>query len=60
MSLLPPGHGERVDDPLQQSTMEEWERGRLNPAPLSRAAVDKITAGVTVLSQGASTATGDR
>ncbi len=51
MSLLPPGHGERADDPLRQSTVETWQGGRLHPAPLSRAAVDKIAARVAVLSQ---------
>ena len=51
MSLLPPGHSERADDPLRTSTVQSWESGRLHPAPLSRAAVDKIAAGVTVLSK---------
>jgi len=60
MSLLPPGHGERADDPMRNSEMENWERGRLHPAPLSRAAVDRITASVTVLSQGASRTAGNR
>ena len=51
MSLLPPGHSERAGDPLRTSTVRTWESGRLHPAPLSRAAVDKIAADVTVLSQ---------
>jgi acyl-homoserine lactone acylase PvdQ len=51
LSLLPPGHGERADDPLRGSTLKTWESGRLHPAPLSRSAVDKLAATVTVLSQ---------
>jgi penicillin amidase len=51
MSLLPPGHGERADDPLRQSSLDTWKGGRLCPAPLSRAAVDTIAAKVEVLSQ---------
>jgi hypothetical protein len=51
LSLLPLGHGERADDPLRGSTLKTWESGRLHPAPLSRSAVDKLAATVTVLSQ---------
>jgi penicillin amidase len=51
LSLLPPGHGERVDDPLRWSNLKTWESGQLHPAPLSRTAVDKIAAAVTMLSQ---------
>jgi len=51
MSLLPPGHSERAGDPLRTSTIGTWGSGRLHPAPLSRAAVEKIAADVTVLSK---------
>jgi penicillin amidase len=51
MSLLPPGHSERPDDPLRTSTLGLWGSGRLHPAPLSRAAVDRIAAGSVVLSK---------
>ena len=51
MSLLPPGHSERANDPLRTSTIGTWESGQLHPAPLSRAAVEKIAADVTVLSK---------
>jgi penicillin amidase len=50
LSLLPPGHSERTDDPRRRSALQSWQRGTLHPAPLSRAAVDKIAAEVTVLS----------
>jgi acyl-homoserine lactone acylase PvdQ len=50
MSVLPPGHAEGADDPMRSSTLGIWESGRLHPAPLSRAAVDKVAAAVTVLS----------
>ena len=42
-SILPPGQSERFDSKRRTSTIELWEQGRLHPAPLSRAAVEKIT-----------------
>ena len=44
MSVLPPGHAERADHPDRTSTMKLWESGQLHPAPLSRAAVERIAA----------------
>jgi len=44
MSVLPPGHSDRRDDPRRASTMKLWETGRLHPAPLSRKAVERIAA----------------
>jgi len=52
MSLLPPGHSEWPDDPRSRSTLTRWEAGTLHPAPLSRAAVDKLATGRKVLSAG--------
>jgi acyl-homoserine lactone acylase PvdQ len=52
LSLLPPGHSERPDDPLRTSTVPLWESCQLHPAPLSRAAVDRVAAGTRVLSPG--------
>ena len=52
MSLLPPGHSDRADEPLRASTVGSWQGGKLHPAPLSRRAVDKISVGVTVLADG--------
>lgn len=43
MSLLPPGQSERPADASRTGTMRLWEQGRLHPAPLSRAAVERIT-----------------
>ena len=43
LSLLPPGQSERIDDPARTGTMDLWSRGELHPAPLSRAAVERIT-----------------
>jgi len=51
MSLLPPGHGERTDDPYRTSTVKLWEKGQLHPAPLSREAVEKIAAERVTLSR---------
>lgn len=45
MSVLPPGHGERADDPMRASTIKLWEAGKLHAAPLSRGAVEKIAVG---------------
>jgi len=42
MTVMPPGHGERADDPMRDSTYRLWADGKLHPAPLSREAVEKI------------------
>jgi penicillin amidase len=49
-SICPIGHSDRPDSPHRLSTMEGWGTARLHPAPLSRAAVEKITAARTRLS----------
>ena len=51
MSILPPGHSDRAEDPLQTSTMKLWRKGRLHPAPLSRKAVGAIAASTVMLSK---------
>jgi penicillin amidase len=42
MSLLPPGQSERTDDPARRSTMDLWAGGKLHPAPISRAALERV------------------
>ncbi len=42
-SILPIGSSEDPQGPYRFSTYGDWARGRLHPAPLSRAAVEKIT-----------------
>lgn len=44
LSLLPPGHSDRPEAPEHRSTWELWAQGRLHPAPLTRPAVERITA----------------
>ncbi len=51
MSILPVGHGERIDDPLRSSTLGLWRDGKLHPAPLSREAVEKIAVSRRLLSK---------
>ncbi len=41
-SLLPPGPSERADSPVRGVNVEPWTRGELNPAPLSREAVEQL------------------
>ncbi len=41
-SILPPGNGERPGSPQQAVNTGAWVRGELHPAPLSRAAVERI------------------
>jgi len=48
-SLLPPGPSERPGDPMRTVNVQAWARGELNPAPLSREAVQRITQSKTVL-----------
>jgi len=44
LTLCPIGHSDRVESPWRTSTMTLWAEGRLHPSPLSRLAVEKITA----------------
>jgi penicillin amidase len=48
-SLLPPGHVEDTDSPYFNNTVPLWQAGQLHPAPLSRAAVERIATSRTVL-----------
>jgi penicillin amidase len=41
-SLLPPGPTERPEDVLRTVNVEGWLAGQLNPAPLTREAVDRV------------------
>ncbi len=41
-SICPIGHSDRPDSPYRTSTMELWGAARLHPAPLNRAAVERI------------------
>ncbi len=43
LSLLPFGNSERPDSPCRFASWAEWVRGGLRPAPLSRAAVEKLS-----------------
>ncbi len=42
LSLCPIGHSDRPDSPYRTSTMKLWGEAKLHPAPLSRAAVEKL------------------
>lgn len=48
-SLLPIGTSERPGDPSYRSTYALWAEGKLHPAPLSRAAVQRLAAHRQVL-----------
>jgi len=50
LSLLPPGPSERPESPWRTVNSKTWAAGKLHPAPLSRAAVDKISESTVVLS----------
>lgn len=41
-SVCPIGHSDRPDSPWRKSTLTLWREGTLHPAPLGRAAVEKI------------------
>lgn len=43
-SICPIGHSDRPASPYRTSTLSLWSDGQLHPAPLSRAAVEKIAA----------------
>jgi acyl-homoserine lactone acylase PvdQ len=49
LSILPIGHSENPDSRHHRSTYNLWSQGKLHPAPISRAAVDRITATRVVL-----------
>lgn len=51
-TLLPPGQSERVDSPYRISNWKLWETGSLHPAPLSRAAVERISTSTTDITPG--------
>lgn len=42
-TILPVGASERPESPFRFSAYSDWAAGRLHPAPLSRAAVERIT-----------------
>lgn len=48
-SLCPIGHSDRPESRFRTSTMELWGSAKLHPAPLSRSAVEGITAERTTL-----------
>jgi len=49
LSILPIGQSERPGHASRTSTLELWSESRLHPAPLSRAAVEKLTLARQVL-----------
>ena len=49
MSLLPVGQSEHPASPWRLCNYALWEQGRLHPAPLSRAAIDKLAVSRTTL-----------
>lgn len=48
-TICPIGHSDRPGGPFRQSTMTLWAEAKLHPAPLTRAAVEKIAAQKRVL-----------
>lgn len=48
-SICPIGHSDRPDGRFRQGTLALWGESKLHPAPLSRAAVEKIAVERTVL-----------
>ncbi len=44
LTICPFGHSDRLDSPFRTSTLNLWAEAKLHPAPLSRPAVEKITA----------------
>jgi penicillin G amidase len=48
-TICPIGHSDRPDSPSRTSTMALWAAAKLHPAPLSRDAVERITAQRTQL-----------
>jgi penicillin amidase len=52
MALLPIGQSEQPDNPARTSDYDLWSQSQLRPAPLSRKAVEPITASRTTLMPG--------
>ena len=50
-TICPIGHSDRPESPDRSSTMGLWGKGELHPAPLSRAAVDRIASRRTLLAE---------
>ena len=50
-SILPPGVSERPDSPWRTANVEAWVQGELHPAPLARAAVERVARSRVVLCQ---------
>jgi hypothetical protein len=50
-TICPIGHSDRPDGRFRRSTMRLWGEAKLHPAPLSRAAVEKITVERIVLAK---------
>jgi hypothetical protein len=50
-TLCPIGHSDRPASPYRTSTMALWGTAKLHPAPLSRAAVERIAGETTVLAK---------
>jgi len=48
-SILPPGVSERPDSPWRTVNVRAWVEGKLRPAPLSRAAVERVARSTVVL-----------
>jgi penicillin G amidase len=48
-AICPLGHSDRPDGRFRTSTMELWGKAQLHPAPLTRKAVERITAERTML-----------
>ncbi len=54
-TVCPIGHSDRPDSPWRKSTLTLWGEAKLHPAPLSRAAVERIAGGRRVWGVGKST-----
>jgi penicillin amidase len=50
-TICPIGHSDRPDSRFRQSTMALWGEAKLHPAPLSRAAVEKIAVETVALAK---------
>jgi penicillin amidase len=50
-TICPIGHSERTDSRYRTSTLTLWGEAKLHPAPLSRAAVEKLAAETKVLAR---------
>jgi penicillin amidase len=50
-TICPIGHSDRPESRYRTSTLDLWSEAKLHPAPLSRAAVEKITVERTLLAK---------